>query len=283
MSNAIDENGYIKNGMRADVFRMSIENKNILSHFNSMYVGTGESESVTVSGVNYSLPKTAELRVGTSGDVLLCNGSSENGLSFGKISPSSFATNIVYNTKASKSMSAGASSLAQVANVATYNTSKEWTIENKLKSLERQDGTPSDTYTLANSYEVSIGLVRISQLFKESGFCVFNFIFSFFGASTDTLRDIYLLGDDPKETCSAQLSLDEKFLPKNDVKFFLKRDKLYAYSESIEREAVLQVCLRTSGSLEVSCVSSFGSNMLDMFHCGLQRISVSVAFPSKDS
>lgn len=285
MSSSIDNNGYIKNGMRADVFRMSVENKNILSHPYSMYVGTGESVPVSVSGESYLLPKTGELTPGESGHVLLCKSSAAYGLSFEKISPDSLATNIIYNTKAAKASTADYCALAPKANVATYNASKEWVIEDKLASLEKQDGTPSDPCILINDYDLSIGFVRITQLFKESGFCVFDFAFSFYAASTGApLKDVYLLGDDPKETCSVQLPLDEKFLPKNDVEFFLKRDKLYASSDkSIKREAVLRVCLRTTGILEVSCASSFGSSMLDSFHCDLQRTSVSVIFPGKDS
>ena len=177
MSSSIDNNGYIKNGMRADVFRMSVENKNILSHPYSMYVGTGESVPVSVSGESYLLPKTGELTPGESGRVLLCKSSATYGLSFEKISPDSLATNIVYNTKAAKASEADYSASASTANVATYNSSKEWVIEDKLASLEKQDGTPTENYLLEDYYGQPVGIVRVTKIFKESGFCSLNFSF----------------------------------------------------------------------------------------------------------
>ena len=278
MSSSIDNNGYIKNGMRADVFRMSVENKNILSHPYSMYVGTGESVPVSVSGESYLLPKTGELTPGESGRVLLCKSSATYGLSFEKISPDSLATNIVYNTKAAKASEADYSASASTANVATYNSSKEWVIEDKLASLEKQDGTPTENYPLEDYYGQPVGTVRVTKIFKESGFCSLNFSFVFYGDVAGTaIEDFYRLGQDIEEECSAHLSLSSAFLPKQSVHFFLKRDKIYA--SSVERKAVIEVFLKTNGVITVRCASDFGNTMLDSFHCNQRTITTSVIFP----
>ena len=61
----IDSNNCIPTGLRADIMRSSMENKNLLSKKGSIYVGTGET--VTVGGEK--IYKTKALELGSSGQV----------------------------------------------------------------------------------------------------------------------------------------------------------------------------------------------------------------------
>lgn len=63
----IDSNNCIPTGLRADIMRSSMENKNLLSKKGSIYVGTGET--VTVGGEK--IYKTKALELGSSGQVLI--------------------------------------------------------------------------------------------------------------------------------------------------------------------------------------------------------------------
>ena len=73
MANTIflDDDGRIVNGLPARVMRMAMESKGLLKEKGSIYVGTGETEEVTVTipgpsgtetiSYTYSIPKTASL------------------------------------------------------------------------------------------------------------------------------------------------------------------------------------------------------------------------------
>ena len=60
-TNNLNDNGVIPNFTPAPVFRNSVENKNLLSEKNSMYIGTGETQTVTFGGIEYSIPITKAL------------------------------------------------------------------------------------------------------------------------------------------------------------------------------------------------------------------------------
>ncbi len=67
-----DSNNCISNGLRADIMRSSMENKNLLSDKGSIYVGTGEK--ITVGGAE--IGKTTVLPLGEAGEILLSKGGS---------------------------------------------------------------------------------------------------------------------------------------------------------------------------------------------------------------
>ena len=74
----VDNNNCIPSGLRADIMRQSMENKNLLSTKGSIYVGTGES--VTINGEK--IYKTKALALGAEGEILQV----KNGdLGYGKI------------------------------------------------------------------------------------------------------------------------------------------------------------------------------------------------------
>lgn len=66
MPNFSDSDGRILDGLPARVMRLAMENKGLLSQRGSMYYGTGETESVTVTpqggqSVTYDIPKTGTI------------------------------------------------------------------------------------------------------------------------------------------------------------------------------------------------------------------------------
>lgn len=67
-----DAEGHIKNGLRADVMRSCMENKNLLEQAGSIYVGTGE-KIVIGEGTDkqITIAKTAALNPGKPGEILM--------------------------------------------------------------------------------------------------------------------------------------------------------------------------------------------------------------------
>lgn len=86
----IDSNNCIPSGLRADIMRSSMENKNLLAKKGSIYVGTGES--MTVGGE--TVYKTKALNIGNNGEILQV----KNGdLGYGKIQNENFSTGTDYS------------------------------------------------------------------------------------------------------------------------------------------------------------------------------------------
>ena len=85
----IDSNNCIPTGLRADIMRSSMENKNLLSKKGSIYVGTGET--VTVGGEK--IYKTKALELGSSGQVLIVK---DGELKYSTLTNESFDAGIDY-------------------------------------------------------------------------------------------------------------------------------------------------------------------------------------------
>ena len=103
--NIKDQNGRIVTGLRADIMRKSMENKNLLAHKGSIYVGTGDSERITVAGETVDIPITAELQPGAENTVLAVTDSSGT-LGYVKINPNlvDTATSSIYEINASSAI-----------------------------------------------------------------------------------------------------------------------------------------------------------------------------------
>ena len=84
--NLSDENGNIVNGLRADIMRCCMENKNLLQNRGDMYVGTGTTIEL-LGGVQ--IPKTTTLPLGDAGEVLM---SKDGDLCYSKIITENFNT-----------------------------------------------------------------------------------------------------------------------------------------------------------------------------------------------
>ena len=90
-TNLTDDNNCIQPGLRVDIMRCSMENKNLLTKKGSIYVGTGES--FTVDG--YTIYKTKALELGNNGEILQ---GGENGLCYGHLKPDHFDSNTIYSS-----------------------------------------------------------------------------------------------------------------------------------------------------------------------------------------
>ena len=85
----IDDNNCIPKGLRVDIMRYSMENKNLLSKKGSIYVGTGET--TTVGGEK--IYKTRALELGSDGEVLQVK---SGDLAYDKIRDVNFDSNTNY-------------------------------------------------------------------------------------------------------------------------------------------------------------------------------------------
>jgi hypothetical protein len=89
-TNLTDDNNCIQPGLRVDIMRCSMENKNLLTKKGSIYVGTGESFTVG----EQTIYKTKALELGGSGEVLqVINGN----LGYDKIQNSNFDSEVNYS------------------------------------------------------------------------------------------------------------------------------------------------------------------------------------------
>lgn len=77
----------IPNGLPGEAMRKSMENKNILAEKGSLYVGTGLTETVNISGDAYEIAKTDKLVLPENSDgmVLVADSNSDLGLSYKNI------------------------------------------------------------------------------------------------------------------------------------------------------------------------------------------------------
>lgn len=77
-TNLTDDNNCIQPGLRADIMRSSMENKNLLAKKGSIYVGTGKTQ--TVGG--QTIPTTEALQIGSNNEVLRVE---DGNLKYGKL------------------------------------------------------------------------------------------------------------------------------------------------------------------------------------------------------
>lgn len=77
-TNLTDDNNCIQPGLRADIMRSSMENKNLLAKKGSIYVGTGKAQ--TVGG--QTIPTTEALQIGSNNEVLRVE---DGNLKYGKL------------------------------------------------------------------------------------------------------------------------------------------------------------------------------------------------------
>lgn len=85
-----DENGCIRNGLRADIMRCCMENKNLLAEKGSIYVGTGETIVKTGLDDDVEIAKTKALNPGSSGELLMVK---DGKLGYSKLTEVNFAYN----------------------------------------------------------------------------------------------------------------------------------------------------------------------------------------------
>lgn len=140
MSELIDSQGKIIPNLRGDIMRSSMENKNILSHKGSLYVGTGTTISKTVATTDgrfevIKIPKTTNLDPGSVHQVL-CNLDAKGNLGYRFIGPSMIQEDTFYDIKCTRAHNANFVVSAEEATRPIGSGTDTRTIEERLTAAE---------------------------------------------------------------------------------------------------------------------------------------------------
>lgn len=236
MNQIYPKDGYncIINNLRADVMRKSIENKNLLAKKGSMYVGTGNMETISIGDDTYIIPITAELSTQDQGQVLadtvLTTQSAANyGIRYQKITPSCVepttqANPLVYDITAreavsAKKMSTSGKTVPKAGIVKYLDSSKTTSLETALSRLEKKDY--EGTFNASLSYQgKKICTVTGSSLYKETKFCCLTLNFSFEYIMNSESESYYTTN---AATISASLGLPSECRPSTTVEYYIER------------------------------------------------------------
>lgn len=236
MNQIYPKDGYncILNNLRADVMRKSIENKNLLAKKGSMYVGTGNMETISIGDDTYIIPITAELSTEDHGQILadtvLTTQSAANyGIHYQKITPgcvepTTQANPLVYDITAreavsAKKMSTSGKTVPKAGIVKYLDSSKTTSLETALSRLEKKDY--EGTFNASLSYQgKKICTVTGSSLYKETKFCCLTLNFSFEYIMNSESESYYTTN---AATISASLGLPSECRPSTTVKYYIER------------------------------------------------------------
>lgn len=236
MNQIYPKDGYncILNNLRADVMRKSIENKNLLAKKGSMYVGTGNMETISIEDDTYIIPITAELSTQDQGQILadtvLTTQSAANyGIHYQKITPSCVepttqANPLVYDITAreavsAKKMSTSGKTVPKAGIVKYLDSSKTTSLETALSRLEKKDY--EGTFNASLSYQgKKICTVTGSSLYKETKFCCLTLNFSFEYIMNSESESYYTTN---AATISASLGLPSECRPSTTVEYYIER------------------------------------------------------------
>lgn len=239
MNQIYPKDGYncILNNLRADVMRKSIENKNLLAKKGSMYVGTGNMETISIGDDTYIIPITAELSTQDQGQILadtvLTTQSAANyGIRYQKITPSCVepttqANPLVYDITAreavsAKKMSTSGKMVPKAGIVKYLDSSKTTSLETALSRLEKKDY--EGTFNASLFYQgKKICTVTGSSLYKETKFCCLTLNFSFEFIMNSESESYYATN---AATISASLGLPSECRPSTTVEYYIERAEL---------------------------------------------------------
>lgn len=263
-----DRDNCILNNLRADVMRKSIENKNLLTNKGSMYVGTGNAETVTIGGDIYVIPITAELPTQEQGQiladtVLTTQTAVTYGIHYQKITPACVeqttqANPLVYDITAreavlAKKMSARATSVPRAGVVKYVNSSKTTSLETALSQLEKKDY--EDTFETSLYYQDrKICTVTGSSLYKETKFCCLTLNFSF-EPITNAQSELYYKTD--AAAISASLGLPSECRPSATREYYIERvglsyiDFYYSPPTSVPFSIPLEIHITSTGIITI--------------------------------
>ena len=267
MANITDDNGAIQTGLRADIMRKSMENKNLLSSKGSIYVGTGDTNNVVVSGSTVSIPKTAALTVGNQNEVLSVG--ANNTLQYSKITPDMMSSSTdTYNITCTTALSANQAVSAATASYSEWATfsgnadssgpdtsatiynkfqtasSSVTSIEQRITQIETMMNKGVDLLTSGSVYgftvyvdgqEYRIGTILFN---KQNSVRYYNSCFLYATIYLDSMDEnnenfkgfeaFYKNGE--VATCSLNLNVDNKnYLPQQNVEFYVNTDVKLRY------------------------------------------------------
>ena len=179
--------GFIANGLRADIMRHSMENKNLLNTKGSIYVGTGRQTTITTSQGDYNIPITTSLPCGANNTVLTADSSDPTGLKYKKITKDMLdETSVeadVWPIKASSAQTADQAAAAVTGQYASSDKTKG-TIEQRLTALESKEYFSHAATDMFYNYlqRRSIGTVSTAG-YKQGAFVYLTFTFTFYSAT----------------------------------------------------------------------------------------------------
>jgi hypothetical protein len=153
-TNLTDDNNCIQSGLRADIMRCSMENKNLLAKKGSIYVGTGDTQ--TIDG--QTIYKTECLELGNNGEVLQAiNGD----LQYGKLTNDNFdsSTNYTFLKKTWDSYKINKDQLSGTFSNLTVDENNFSRTENYSNLIRVSSGASSAT----TSWGASINLKKDEQ------------------------------------------------------------------------------------------------------------------------
>lgn len=122
-----DENGFIPAGLSSELMRFSAENKNLLTQYGSLYVGTGRTQRVNYGNEIVEIPITEELLPPSFSPAILCVGT-DGGLSWQKAYPALFVDGL-YSIKTTAAES------SETVEECPYAVEGEYTDQNQEKTI----------------------------------------------------------------------------------------------------------------------------------------------------
>ena len=262
MPNNTTNNGFIENGLRADIMRHSMENKNLLNTKGSIYVGTGRQTTITTSQGDYNVPITTSLPCGTNNTVLTANSSEPTGLEYKKITKDMLdeysVEADVWPIKAGSAQTAAQADTAVTGQYASNDHTKG-TIEQRLTALESQEGwaTTARDIKYVNGSSKNLGKVSVAG-YKQGAFVHLTLNFTFYSgtypaAPTDFYADVR--GLPLTATCYPGVS----YPPVNSYDFYIPSNYINYYDSQGNYQKIhsvpLKCTLTTSGELRISVYS----------------------------
>ena len=234
MSN-IDNDGFVVNGLRADIMRKSIENKNLLSIKGSLYVGTGVSDTTTIDGQTVNIPITDSLNPSVSdvNKILIADSTQSLGLKYSKVIPDMMSSNQgKFNIKVSSASIAPTSETATISTYATYAQGMTTSLDTKIKSLEKylinkndypgysgriDDNKIEFDGKIDGSMVCTISLLFNGNSYTEVANTVLAFKFKGISGSSGAIRNFY---QGAKSITFSNFLIYQLYCPAEDYEFY---------------------------------------------------------------
>lgn len=265
-NNLTTNDGAIETGLRADVMRLSMENKNLLSNKDSIYVGTGDTTSVNVGGSTITIPTTKALEKGSDNTVLSVVGGN---LGYNKVNPDLVQTGVTYNITSQTALNcenASRASFSYVADIAAYpavegepsgetiatrfsdNTTAVSNLTQRVARIEGMMSKGVELLTSSSAYGFTVSVdgqeYRIGTIAFIKAACVRYYNSCFLGGTItlDRMKEnnenfagleaFYKNGE--VATCSLNLNVNNKnYLPQQDIEFYINTDVKIRYDSKV--------------------------------------------------
>lgn len=277
MSN-IDNDGFIINGLRADIMRKGIENKNLLSIKGSLYVGTGVLDSTTIDGqtINISTTNSLNPSVLDINKILIADSTQSLGLKYSKVVPNMMSSSYgEFDIKVSSAFIASTSETATDSTYATYAQGMNVSLNSKISSLEKKLINKSDYPSYPGrvddnkvEFDGKIGgntVCTVSVLFNDSSYyevanTVLTFKFRGISGNSPAIGSFYR---GAKSITFSDFLPYQIFTPVEDYEFYFYAPGWLEYrydydsflSEEIKNKILIKGTISPSGTLVLTAVN----------------------------